>query len=55
MPEPIPAQAPPANESVFASFASNPAEASFQPAAPANEDSRFGKLDFGENFSFGRD
>lgn len=42
---------PPVENSVFASFAVDNAA---QPAASA-EESRFGKLDFGENFSFGRD
>ena len=41
-----------AQESVFASFATEEAPA---PAVPGEDASRFGNLDFGENFSFGRD
>lgn len=43
------AQQPSQEESVFAAFAGEDTTTS------ANADSRFGKLDFGENFSFGRD
>ena len=51
-PAEIPAESPAAQDSVFASFA---AEAPTGSAATGEDASRFGKLDFGENFSFGRD
>lgn len=59
-PEPVtqmqaPEPASAATESVFASFAAAPEASKPTVEIAAEEESRFGKLDFGENFSFGRD
>ena len=49
--QPAAVEQPQMEESVFASFSATDEQVS----VPAAEDSRFGRLDFGENFSFGRD